>query len=274
MSFSTEAARWRALTIRDVTANGQFVYTVKSTKIYCRPTCPGRLARRANVGFCKTPAEAQAAGYRACKRCKPETDMNDDPQERAVAKACSLIEEALKEEGNKSLRLQDLAKSVGLTPRYFHKIFKDRMGVTPNEYAKSKMQGQKASDVASDPTSLDPMNLDAFDFNDLLDFDLDPNLPMDNTLMMEDLDQPLPVLFGQEIDPNVQNLAWNGDFRPDALFAGFNGSEKYGELYSTMGWESRAPAVTTFELDATLLLNTNTEFISDFNLDSVADWGY
>jgi methylphosphotriester-DNA--protein-cysteine methyltransferase len=124
MSYTTEAARWRALTCRDPLANGHFVYLVKSTNIYCRPTCPARLARRANVGFVETPAQAEAAGYRACKRCKPQEAINHDPQELAVSKACSLIEEAVTKNDVKSIRLQELAKNVGLTPRYFHKIFK------------------------------------------------------------------------------------------------------------------------------------------------------
>ncbi|KAF2259706.1 hypothetical protein CC78DRAFT_447067, partial [Lojkania enalia] len=136
--FTTDAARWRALTIRDASANGQFVYAVKSTNIYCRPICPARLARRANVGFYRTSAEAEKAGFRACKRCKPDAERIEDPQALAVTKVCNLIEEALKGEDPKSFRLQDLAKSVGLTPRYFHKIFKDKTGVTPKEYAKNK----------------------------------------------------------------------------------------------------------------------------------------
>ncbi|KAF2869506.1 metal binding domain of Ada-domain-containing protein, partial [Massariosphaeria phaeospora] len=134
MSFTTDNARWRALTHRDPAANGKFVYSVKSTNIYCRPICAARLARRANCGFYKTPAEAEAAGFRACKRCKPEIENVENPQELAVGKACTLIERAMKEDDPKSIKLRDLAKSVGLTPRYFHKIFKDKTGLTPKEY--------------------------------------------------------------------------------------------------------------------------------------------
>ncbi|PSN63508.1 hypothetical protein BS50DRAFT_454573, partial [Corynespora cassiicola Philippines] len=139
MLFATDAARWRALTIRDPAANGHFVYSVKSTNCYCRPTCPGRLARRANVGFFHTAKEAEAAGFRACKRCKPDSDIVDDPQERAVTKALNIIDKAVKEKTVKAFRLQDLAKHVGLTPRYFHKIFKDKLGMTPKEYTNAMM---------------------------------------------------------------------------------------------------------------------------------------
>ncbi|PVI08084.1 hypothetical protein DM02DRAFT_549418, partial [Periconia macrospinosa] len=141
MAYTTDAARWRALSTRDPASNNAFVYTVKSTQVYCRPTCPARLARRANIGFCETPLEAQRAGYRACKRCRPDLETTEDPQFKAVAKARALIEELVeKGEGKEGLRLEDLARKVGLTRRYFHKIFKDRVGVTPREYAVAKME--------------------------------------------------------------------------------------------------------------------------------------
>ncbi|KAF1359402.1 hypothetical protein EJ07DRAFT_88053, partial [Lizonia empirigonia] len=131
--YTTDAQRWRALATRDPNANGHFFYFVKSTQIYCRPTCPARLARRANISFQKTIAEAEALGFRACKRCKPNV-KNEDPQDKAVLKAMGFIEEAAKKGEAKTLKLHDLAKKVGLTPRYFHKIFKDKTGTTPREY--------------------------------------------------------------------------------------------------------------------------------------------
>ncbi|KAF2281215.1 uncharacterized protein EI97DRAFT_23163 [Westerdykella ornata] len=145
--YNTEALRWRALTIRDPNANGHFVYAVKTTLCYCRPTCPARLARRANVAFYNTWAQAEAAGFHACKRCKPSEPIQEQPAERAVAKVCALIEEALKGEGRKSVKLQDLAKTVGLTPRYFHKVFKDKMGMTPKEW--SKMRGANGASLGN-----------------------------------------------------------------------------------------------------------------------------
>ena len=145
MTFATTQSRWRALTTRDATADGHFVYSVKSTGIYCRPSCSARLARRANVGFYDTAAEAERAGFRACKRCKPESGNRDDPQERAVEKACMLIAEAKKNGNAGAIRLQDLATHVGLTPRYFHKIFKDKTGVTPKEYA--KLNGKESTNT-------------------------------------------------------------------------------------------------------------------------------
>jgi len=145
MTFATAQSRWRALTTRDATADGHFVYSVKSTGIYCKPSCSARLARRANVGFYDTAAEAEQAGFRACKRCKPESGNRDDPQERAVEKACVLIAEAKKNGNTGAIRLQDLATHVGLTPRYFHKIFKDKTGVTPKEYA--RLNGKESTNI-------------------------------------------------------------------------------------------------------------------------------
>lgn len=145
MTFATTQSRWRALTTRDATADGHFVYSVKSTGIYCKPGCSARLARRANVGFYDTAAEAEQAGFRACKRCKPESGNRDDPQERAVEKACVLIAEAKKNGNTGAIRLQDLATHVGLTPRYFHKIFKDKTGVTPKEYA--RLNGKESTNI-------------------------------------------------------------------------------------------------------------------------------
>ena len=291
MSYTTEAARWRALTIRDAGANGKFVYTVKSTNVYCRPTCPARLARRANVGFCKTPAEAQAAGFRACKRCKPDEEIEDDPQGRAVAKACRLIEELLQEDDDdddgsgakKGPKLQDLAKRVGLTPRYFHKIFKDRMGVTPNEYAKSKMHGQQqqqqvqqvhvAAAQGQDFSLHDVPDLGAFDFNDLVDFELSDfglglDLVADNASPADLSSMSTPAPFGQETDANVLNLAWTDGCGPDPLALGFD--DKLGnelEKYSAIGWEEYLPAVTSLGLDPALL-DAIAGFGCDFMVDS------
>lgn len=145
MTFATTQSRWRALTTRDATADGHFVYSVKSTGIYCKPGCSARLARRANIGFYDTAAEAEQAGFRACKRCKPESGNRDDPQELAVEKACVLIAEAKKNGHTGAIRLQDLATHVGLTPRYFHKIFKDKTGVTPKEYA--RLNGRESTNI-------------------------------------------------------------------------------------------------------------------------------
>lgn len=162
MSYETTTARWVAVSNRDKAADGIFFYAVKSTGIYCRPTCAARLARRANVDFYKTRQEAEAAGFRPCKRCKPELTEREDPQEETVKRACDVIARVAREgtgqgesssmgaqgRETKGLGLKELAEQVGKTPRYLHKIFKDRMGVTPKQYAEQMRELYAGSSTA------------------------------------------------------------------------------------------------------------------------------
>ncbi|KAL1972095.1 hypothetical protein VTN31DRAFT_7314 [Thermomyces dupontii] len=132
---ASAAERWKAVVARDAN-NNSFVYGVKSTRIYCRPCCPGRLARRANVEFFDTPAEAEMAGYRSCKRCQPQLLVRDNPQARVVQQARRTIAMAMVASGQIP-RLQDLAAEANLTPSHFHRVFKKITGVTPVQYAKA-----------------------------------------------------------------------------------------------------------------------------------------
>ncbi|KAJ5833751.1 hypothetical protein N7474_002062 [Penicillium riverlandense] len=138
------AARWQALVNRDSSIN-TFVYAVLTTKIYCRPACPGRLARRANVLFFDTPTQAEHAGFRACKRCRPQyagrAASQSDPQTVLVQTACASIRDLLSK-GLKPPRLYDLAAAAGLTPSHFHRVFKKRVGVTPGQYAADFVQSR------------------------------------------------------------------------------------------------------------------------------------
>lgn len=133
MAFATDRARWEALTVRNPAAHTSFFYGVKTTNIFCRPTCPARLARRANVIFFNTIVDAERAGFRACKRCKPDTSHSAvaDQHSRLVIQACSIIEQ---HQGH--IAPKDVAKQVGLSPRYFHGIFKQITGTTPASFAK------------------------------------------------------------------------------------------------------------------------------------------
>ncbi|KAJ5317918.1 hypothetical protein PENANT_c004G02678 [Penicillium antarcticum] len=143
----TDSERWQAITKRDITANF-FVYAVTTTKIYCRPSCPARLARRANVEFYDTPAQAEKAGFRACKRCRPhsgQTATQSNPQAAVVEKACETIRHNLVS-GVKP-RLRDLAAQAGLTPSHFHRVFKKLVGVTPGQYIASRGQSGSSSDA-------------------------------------------------------------------------------------------------------------------------------
>ena len=127
---SRDDARWGAVVARDASFAGQFYIAVKTTGVYCRPGCPARLPKRANVRFYDTRADAEAAGFRACKRCKPEQPALGELHAAKVAQACRLIEAA-----EEAPKLDALAETVGLSPYHFHRIFKQAVGVTPKAYA-------------------------------------------------------------------------------------------------------------------------------------------
>lgn len=121
---------WNAVKARDRTFDGKIFYSVASTGVYCRPSCPSRLARRENVVFHATCREAEAAGFRPCKRCKPNETSLHDRAAAKVAEACRMIEEA---EG--PLKLDQLAAAADLSAYHFHRVFKAATGITPKAYA-------------------------------------------------------------------------------------------------------------------------------------------
>ena len=130
-------ASWAAVMARDPAFDGQFYYSVATTGIYCRPSCPSRRANRSNVRFHASPAEAAKAGFRPCKRCKPDQPGLDEQHAAKVAKACRLIEQA-----DTTPKLGDLAEAVGLSPYHFHRIFKTIAGLTPKAYAVAHRNAQ------------------------------------------------------------------------------------------------------------------------------------
>ena len=129
-SYLTDQERWEAVIHRDKNADDAFVYSVKTTGVYCRPSCPARLARRENVAFHLTPKDAERAGFRACKRCKPNDPSAHGEQAAIVAKACKLIVDA-----EEPLSLDALAEAIGMSPWHFHRVFKSMTGLTPKAYA-------------------------------------------------------------------------------------------------------------------------------------------
>jgi AraC family transcriptional regulator of adaptative response/methylated-DNA-[protein]-cysteine methyltransferase len=127
---SLDEARWDAVVARDAAFDGRFVSAVETTGIYCRPSCPAKRPNRANVRFYDTAEEAERAGFRPCKRCKPTEPSLVQQHAEKVREACRLIEAAEEE-----LKLDELAATVGLSPYHFHRIFKAVLGVTPKAYA-------------------------------------------------------------------------------------------------------------------------------------------
>jgi AraC family transcriptional regulator of adaptative response/methylated-DNA-[protein]-cysteine methyltransferase len=121
--------RWKAVAARDRSADGAFYYSVESTGVYCRPSCGARLPRPENVRFHETPEDAERAGFRPCKRCKPKEPAAGARYAERVAASCRAIEES---ETVPSLAL--LAKRAGLSLHHFHRVFKAVTGLTPREY--------------------------------------------------------------------------------------------------------------------------------------------
>lgn len=253
-THTTPQSRHRALKTRDPTAHTSFIYAVTTTRIYYRPTCPSRLARRANIRFYDTWREAEAAGFRACKRCKPNVAVLEGRQERAVREACERIEEAVgKGEGGK-VRLGELAGLVGFTPRYFHGIFKGRMGVTPREWVgrvagEKKRRKEEGGRSAVVEVGEQAWGGESFDFNDLIDFGGDADLldlndiagPQDQSFMMD------PEL---SFDANGPSQPWTG-YEPAQAISGSLQTRPEDVAYC----EKTMSSTSTLELDTSALLN-------------------
>jgi len=125
--------QWQQVLERDASADGQFFYAVKSTGIFCKPSCPSRRPTRKQVRFFPTTAAAEAAGFRACKRCEPErTTAKADPQAEAIA----AVTEYLKEHAEERTKLEDVAKATGVGKLTILRGFKRVLGVSPGQYAK------------------------------------------------------------------------------------------------------------------------------------------
>jgi AraC family transcriptional regulator, regulatory protein of adaptative response / methylated-DNA-[protein]-cysteine methyltransferase len=122
--------RWARIAARDKTADGQLWYSVSTTGVYCRPSCPSRLANPKNVRLHDSLESARATGFRPCKRCKPEGPSIESENAVLVAKACRIIEESEEEPS-----LEDLSDAIGRSPSYFHRVFKAATGLTPKDYA-------------------------------------------------------------------------------------------------------------------------------------------
>jgi AraC family transcriptional regulator of adaptative response/methylated-DNA-[protein]-cysteine methyltransferase len=146
-AYATIDERWAAVRARDVGADGAFVYSVRSTGVYCRPSCPSRPARPENVAFHDSCGEAEAAGFRPCLRCKPGEPPLAERHAQAVAQACRLIEQADSEPD-----LDSLAREVGMSRFHFHRVFKTHTGITPKAYAAARRAERLASRLAQAPS--------------------------------------------------------------------------------------------------------------------------
>ncbi len=129
---------WAALEQRDGKAAGRFFYGVMTTGVYCRPGCTSRLPLPRNTAFFKTTAEAEAAGLRACKRCRPADPSPTARHAAAIERACALIRDA---ETDTMPSLAELAAAAALSRFHFHRVFKKITGATPRDYARTHRLG-------------------------------------------------------------------------------------------------------------------------------------
>ena len=130
VEFATDEARWDAVVSRNAAADGVFYYSVRTTGVYCRPSCGSRRAHRENVEFHQDCAAAEAAGFRPCKRCRPNEAPLAERRAAVVAQACRLIESA-----DELPSLDELAATAGMSRFHFHRLFRAATGLTPKAYA-------------------------------------------------------------------------------------------------------------------------------------------
>lgn len=130
--------KWHSVMARDTRRDGAFVFAVRTTRIYCRPSCPSRRPLRRNVAFYATPDEAESHGYRACRRCKPEQAARPDAAGDMVRKACAFID--ARRDGPPTL--DEIAAHVGLSPFHVQRTFKRVLGLSPRAYADARRLGR------------------------------------------------------------------------------------------------------------------------------------
>jgi AraC family transcriptional regulator of adaptative response/methylated-DNA-[protein]-cysteine methyltransferase len=149
MSNTEQDPRWALVASRDRRADGDFVYAVRTTGVFCRPSCPSRLAKPQNVTLFTTCAEAHQAGYRACQRCKPEQPGLQAEHAAIVAETCRFIEAA-----EEVPSLERLAAKAGMSSSHFHRLFKAATGLTPKAYAQAQRAKRVRDELANHDASV------------------------------------------------------------------------------------------------------------------------
>lgn len=144
---------WSAVLSRDASRDGSFVFAVRSTGIYCRPSCPARRPRREQVSFFQLPEAAEQAGFRACRRCHPRRAKNADPQIELVRRICHAIDEHDEE----PLTLKTLSAETGVSAHHLQRTFKEVMGITPRQYKDNRRLADFKANVKAGAKVTDAM---------------------------------------------------------------------------------------------------------------------
>lgn len=143
-AYATDEQRWAAVQARDANADGHFVYGVRTTGVFCRPSSPTRLPKRENVEFFATEREARSAGYRLSQRASADRTAIAAQHAEIVAKACRLIEQS-----ETAPNLDALAEEIGMSPFHFHRVFKAVTGLTPKAYASADRARKLREELAA-----------------------------------------------------------------------------------------------------------------------------
>ncbi len=149
-TLALDDPRWQAVVAKNKDLDGEFVFAVKTTGIYCRPSCPAKTAQRQNVAFFDTTQLAQAAGFRACMRCKPDGISHEHARNDWVARACQLMQASAT-----PLTLTALAGQLGMSPHHLHRVFKATTGLTPKDYQQALVKARLANALDKQQTITD-----------------------------------------------------------------------------------------------------------------------
>ena len=144
LSSVADDPRWARIVARDKMADGRLWYSVATTGVYCRPSCPSRLANPKNVQLHESLESARATGFRPCQRCRPDGPSIESENAALIAKACRIIEESEEEPS-----LVELARAICRSPSYFHRVFKAVTGLTPKDYAAAHRANKVRRGLAS-----------------------------------------------------------------------------------------------------------------------------
>lgn len=144
---------WNAVLSRDASHDGSFVFAVRSTGIYCRPSCPARRPRREQVRFFQLPEAAEQAGFRACRRCHPRRARIDDPQIELVRRICHAIDKHDEE----PLTLKTLSAETGVSAHHLQRTFKEIMGITPRQYKENRRLADFKANMKAGAKVIDAM---------------------------------------------------------------------------------------------------------------------
>ena len=152
-SVMSNPEMWNAVLARDRSRDGSFVFAVKSTGIYCRPSCPARRPRAEQVSFFQVPEAAEREGFRACKRCHPRQAQTTDPKIELARRICHAIDEHDEEPQT----LKTLSEETGVNAHHLQRTFKEVMGITPRQYADSQRLKKFKTNVKSGSTVTNAM---------------------------------------------------------------------------------------------------------------------